>query len=118
MENFAVSVDWAGEAGVPITHVNQFVAQPGPPTSTTAPDGVFLLIGSIPPPFIPRNLEGQKHALERLKITGLKVDVHARYHMSRQRLEELIQVLQTTADTYDALAEKAANLQPEDDEED
>ncbi|GIH72674.1 MULTISPECIES: hypothetical protein [Sphaerimonospora] len=106
MENFAVAVDWSEATGAPITHVNQFVAQPGPPTLEAGPDGIYLLLGSIPPPFIPRDIEGQRRAIETLKATGLKVNVHGRFHMSRARLEELIQVLQTTADTYDAMVEQ------------
>ncbi|NJP25271.1 hypothetical protein OHB01_26765 [Microbispora hainanensis] len=116
VENFAIVVDWSDAAGVPITHVNQFVAQPGPPTLEGGPDGIYLLLGSIPPPLIPRDTEGQRRAIETLKATGLKVDIHGRFHMSRARLEELIQVLQTTADTYDAAVERMAQDRSETEE--
>ncbi|RSN12784.1 hypothetical protein DMB42_11440 [Nonomuraea sp. WAC 01424] len=117
MENFPVTVDWSDLDGMPITHVNQFLVQAGPPTAGAGPDGVYLVIGSIPPPFIPRDTEGQRQAIEALKATGIRVTIHGRYQMSRERLDELIQVLQQTADQYDALVDKAAAAQSEQGEE-
>ncbi|MEV7970026.1 hypothetical protein AB0O34_29175 [Sphaerisporangium sp. NPDC088356] len=118
MENFPITVDWSAANGVPITHVNQFVVQPGPPTAGAGPDGVYLMLGSIPPPMIPMDAEGQKRALELLKATGLKVAVHGRFQMSRERLDELMQVLQQTAENYDRMIEEAAQAQSASEEED
>jgi hypothetical protein len=111
VENFPITVDWTAADEVPTTHVNQFVAQPGPPTAGAGPDGIYLLLGSIPPPLIPNDAEGQRRALEILKATGLKVAVHGRFQMSRERLDELIQILQQTAENYDRMLEKAAEEQ-------
>ncbi|GIH76123.1 hypothetical protein [Planobispora longispora] len=97
-----ITVDWSDAATIPVTHVNQFVAQPGPPTMEGSPDGVYLLVGSIAPPIIPSDPEGQRRVFAALK-DGLKVTGHARFHLSRERLEELIAILQQTADNYDEL---------------
>lgn len=118
MDNIPIRVDWDEVNAVPITHVNQFLVQVGPPTAGAGPDGVYLVIGSIPPPFIPPDVEGQRAAVERLKAAGIKVSVHGRYQMGRERLDELIQVLQQTAEKYDALVEKAAQAQSEIEPED
>jgi hypothetical protein len=114
LTELAVTVDWSTADSVPIEHVNQFIGQPGPPTLSRTPDGIFLLLGSIPPPIIPGDPEGQRRAIESLK-NGLPVTIHGRFHLSRERLNELIDVLQQTAANYDALAEqgRAASGQSE-----
>lgn len=104
MEPFTISVDWSEASDLPTTHVNQFFVSPGPPTSQGVPDGVYLVLGSIPPPFVPSDSEGQRRALQALKDRGLKVSAHARYQLSRERLDELIQVLQQLADKYDEMS--------------
>jgi hypothetical protein len=102
-----VAVDWSAAAVSPTTHVNQFIAQIGPPISGVGPDGVYLLMGSIPPPLVIGNdPETRQRSLDALK-DGLKVTVHGRFQMSRERLEELIQVLHATADNYDAAVDYA-----------
>ncbi|MBG0815579.1 hypothetical protein [Planomonospora sp. ID82291] len=106
VSELAVTAGWSAANGVPIQHVNQFVGQPGPPTLNRTPDDVFLLFGSVPPPFVPGDPEGRRRAVEALK-DGLPVTVHARFHLSRERLEELIDVLQQTAANHDATVEQA-----------
>lgn len=107
VEPFTISVDWSNAADLPTTHVNQFFVTPGPPTSHGAPDGVYLVLGSIPPPFVPGDKEGQRRAVQALKEHGLKVTAHARYQMSRERLEELIVALQALSEKYDEMAERS-----------
>ncbi|WP_440070982.1 hypothetical protein [Streptosporangium sp. OZ121] len=116
LSELSVVVDWSTADGVPIEHVNQFIGQPGPPTLSRMPDGVFLLLGSIPPPVIPNDPEGQRRAIEGLK-NGLKVTVHGRFHLSRERLEELIDVLQQTAANYDTLVEQGRAISGQDEKE-
>ncbi|GGP02351.1 hypothetical protein LDL08_38535 [Nonomuraea glycinis] len=76
------------------------------------------MLGTIPPPLIPQDVEGRRQALDVLKDNGIKVMVHGRYQMSRERLDELIQVLQQTADQYDTLVDRAAKAQSEHDGKD
>ena len=102
-----VSVDWSKAAEAPTLHVNQFVGQVGTPTAEGNPDGVYLLLGSVRPPVIVgSDEEARRRAIDELK-GGLKVTVHGCFHMSRERLDEMIRVLQTTAEHYDAAVEAA-----------
>lgn len=117
MAEVAIAVDWSDMVGTPIAHVNQFVAQPGPPTMEGNPDGIYLALGSVPPPFIPADPEGQRQAIAHLKNSGLKATLHGRFHMSRERLEELILVLQRTAEIYDSVSSKSQVRTGAEDEE-
>jgi hypothetical protein len=111
MAQFALAVDWAAAADVPTTHVNQFAAQAGPPNVDGTPDGVYLLFGSIAPPLIfGKDETTLMRELESLK--SITVTVHDRFHMSRARLGELIDVLQQAAVNYDRGEQLARNTAP------
>jgi hypothetical protein len=97
-----ITVDWGDTTGLPTAHVNQFAVVLGPPAMSGAPDGIYMLLGHLTPPLILgtdqasriRQLEAQKN---------IKVNVHGSFHMSRERLDELIRVLQQMASNYDQL---------------
>lgn len=78
---------------------NQFVVSVGLPTSQGKPDEIYLTIGQAEPPFVtgtPAQMEQQLRALGSLPVETL-----GRYVFSRDRLQELINVLQRTAEIFD-----------------
>jgi hypothetical protein len=103
-----VAVDWSDAANAPTQHVNQFAGVIGPPTQSGVPDGVYLVMGIAPPPVIVGpDTEARRRVIEELRASGLKVTAYGRFHMSRERLGEIINVLQTTAAQYDLAVEMA-----------
>lgn len=100
LPTLSITVDWGDATGLPTTHVNQFAVVLGPPTMSGAPDGIYMLLGHLSPPLILgtdqasriREFEAQKN---------IKVNVLGSFHLSRERLEELIRILQQTASNYD-----------------
>lgn len=107
-EQVQVRLDWSGAEESPTMHVNQVMTQVGPPSSAGVPDGIYLSLGSISPPLIPPDEEGRAQRVADLARSSLKVSVHARAHVSREALADIIRALQTAADQYDALAASAA----------
>jgi len=96
-----IGLDWSEAEQAPALHVNQVLAQVGPPSSTGVPDGIYVALGSVSPPVIPADEERREARVAQLAGGVLKVTVQARVQMSREALGDLIQVLQTTADQYD-----------------
>jgi hypothetical protein len=98
-----VRVAWTAiEAAQPL-HVNQALGQLGPPGADGVPDGIYLTMGVIPPPaLISTDPEAQARLLEQIRAEGVKVNIVGQFHMTRQMLTDLITLLQTTADKYDA----------------
>jgi hypothetical protein len=103
-----VGLDWADAEQAPAQHVNQVLAQVGPPSSQGVPDGIYVALGSVSPPVIPADDERREARIAALAGSVLKVAVHARVQLSREALQDLIHVLQTTADQYDASIRLAA----------
>jgi hypothetical protein len=97
-----VRLDWSEVEQTSAHHVNQVLAQVGPPSSKGVPDGVYVALGSVSPPVIPPDDERRRARVAELADSVLRVTVHARVQLSREALRDLIQVLQTTADQYDA----------------
>lgn len=97
-----IGLDWSEAEQAPALHVNQVLAQVGPPSSNGVPDGIYIALGSVSPPVIPADKERHQARVAQLAGGVLKVAVQARVQMSRDALGDLIQVLQTTADQYDA----------------
>ena len=97
-----VGLDWGEAEQAPAQHVNQVLAQVGPPSSNGVPDGIYVALGSVSPPVIPADEERREARVKELEHSVLKVAVHARVQLSREALQDLIQVLQKTADQYDA----------------
>jgi len=96
-----VGLDWSEAEQAPALHVNQVLAQVGPPSSRGVPDGIYVALGSVSPPVIPADEERREARVAQLADGVLKVTVQARVQMSREALGDLIQVLKTTADQYD-----------------
>ena len=101
-----VRVDWSAVEDAPAQHVNQVLAQVGPPGTDRVPDGIFITMGSVSPPaLLDDNIEARDELLEKLVTRGAKVNVVCQVHMSRQMLGDLITIRQTTAAKHDAAAE-------------
>jgi hypothetical protein len=103
----AVRLDWSDAAAVEPQHIDQLIVQLGLPTVDGIPDGIYVSVGTVPPPLVVvTDEESLRQATETLQ-GGLKVHVHGRFHMSRGLLGAIIKALQTTADQYDAAASTA-----------
>jgi hypothetical protein len=76
----------------------------GPPTRDGIPDGIYLALGNIAPPIIIGDDETRQKTIDAIKESGLQVDVYGHYHLSRERLTDLIEALQQTVKNYDAMA--------------
>ena len=99
-----VRIDWSEAETAQAPHANQALAQIGAPGSDGMPDGIYVTMGSVaPPPLLDDDEEARDRLLERLTTRGVKVNVVCQFHMSRQMLDDLIGVLQTTAAKYDAV---------------
>lgn len=101
-EQVSVSLDWSAAEARPAQHVNQVLAQVGPPSSSGVPDGIYVAVGSVSPPVIPADPGGRAERVAALGASVLKVAVYARVSMSREVLDDLMRVLKVTADQYDA----------------
>ena len=101
--------DWSATADVTVQHVNQALAQIGLPSQDGVPDGIYLSLGSSEPPLVFGSEEERQQALETLGT--IKITVHGRFHISRGRLNDLIRVLQTTAEQYDRIVDSLAGTQ-------
>jgi hypothetical protein len=100
-----IHVDWSAVASTPTEHINQFIVQVGPPTQDGSPDGIYMAFGHLPPPVIVSDdPEMQAREIEAVKA-GVPIEIRGRFHMNRARLDELIKVLQKTAENYDRAAE-------------
>jgi hypothetical protein len=81
----------------------------GSPSSDGHPDGVYVTLGSVPPPAIlDEDDEARARFIEKLRADGVKVNVLGQFHMSRRMLDDFIRVLQATAAKYDAAAHMAS----------
>ena len=97
-----VDLDWSEAEEGASQHVNQVLAQLGPPSLKGVPDGIYLALGSISPPVIPPDDERREARVAELADGVLKVVVHGRYHIGRETLRDIIDVLQQTAEQYDS----------------
>lgn len=103
-----VRLDWSEVEETPAQHVNQVLAQVGPPSSKGVPDGIYVALGSVSPPVIPPGGDRREPRVAQSANSVLKVSVRARVQVSREALRDIIQVLQTTADQYDDSVRLAA----------
>jgi hypothetical protein len=106
-QELRVPVDWGDAADIPTTPLNQFVCQVGPPLRDGRPDGIYLLLGNIVPPLFLGDSQEERQRFIDIALAGAKVQVHGRYVLSRERLDELIAVLQKIAEIHDSAAETA-----------
>lgn len=105
-QQIQVHLDWGAANEIPAVPVNKFAMVIGPHTNNGIPDGIFLILGNVVPPIIvgDNNTELKRKSIEAAQQAGLHVDVYGRYHLSRDRLSDLIEGLQATARTYDLAA--------------
>jgi hypothetical protein len=89
-----LQVDWSEAVDLETQHVNQFAVSPGPPNEDGTPDGIYLIVGNVAPPLL-------LGAGQSTPPTSLSVRAHGRFHLSRERLDELIRALQVTAQNFD-----------------
>jgi hypothetical protein len=99
-----VRLDWGAVEMAQPLHVNQVIAQVGPQGSDGQPDGLYISFGSAPPPVFTDDTAQREAALDRLREVGVKVNILAQVHVTRQLLGDMIGLLQSTADKYDAAA--------------
>jgi hypothetical protein len=97
-----VRVDWSEAEACPVAHSNQILGQLGAPSARGVPDGIYLAFGNVPPPVVVGDEEQRAARVAELQGSTVKVAVQARIQISREVLADVIRVLQTTADQYDA----------------
>ena len=91
-EQVVLRVLWRGLDDTPVVLANQFVAQ-------HEQDEIFLTIGQLQPPVL---LGTDEERLEQARtLSFLPVNTVARLTLTRARLGELIEILQTHAAKYD-----------------
>lgn len=100
-------MDWGDAADIQATPLNQFVCQVGPPLRDGRPDGIYLLFGNVIPPLILGDSQEERQRFIDMALAGAKVQVHGRYVLSRERLDELIATLQKIAEIHDSAVEAA-----------
>jgi hypothetical protein len=109
MQVLRIALDWSGIETARAEHVNQALGQVGPQGTDGLPDGVYLTMGSAPPPPIIDGDLGNSKLIDKYKANGIKVNINGQFHMTRAMLGDLIKTLQVTADKYDE-AVKLASL--------
>lgn len=97
-----VRLDWDAVVTAQPLHANQVLAQVGPQGSDGQPDGLYISFGSAPTPVLTDEVTQRDAVLDRLREVGVKVNVLAQVHITRQLLGDLIGLLQITAEKYDA----------------
>lgn len=101
MQLLRVSLDWSGIETTHAEHINQALGQVGPQGADEVPDGIYVTMGSVPPPPLIDGDPGQSKLIEKYRTSGVKVNIVGQFHMSRAMLSDFIKVLQITADKYD-----------------
>jgi hypothetical protein len=104
----SVRLDWTETETAHAEHVNQMLGQVGPPGSDGVPDGIYVTVGYVPPPTLIDGDPAHAQLLEKYATSGVKVNLLGQFHMTRAMLGDFIQVLQTTADKYDAAVKMAS----------
>jgi len=91
-ETFEVPLVFVGAEDVPVLLGNNFIIQ-------HQQDEFILSVGQFTPPILVGTLEERERVAK--EITHLPVKIVARVAMTRQRLVELIEILQTNLKTFD-----------------
>jgi hypothetical protein len=97
-----LEADWSAAADVEELIASQFLVQIGLPAGDR-PDGVHLIVGHATPPILIGDDPASRQAQLARHDGKLAVRVHGRYFITRARLEELRNVLNGLAETYDEL---------------
>jgi hypothetical protein len=106
-EQVLVRLDWSEVEASPAPHINQVLAQIGAPTGRGVPDGIHLAFGSVSPPLVLGDDAQRAERVAELTGSTVKVTVLGRAHVGREVLDDIIRVLQTAAEQYDAMAATA-----------
>jgi hypothetical protein len=106
-QELRVTVDWGDVSSLPVIPLNQFVCQVGAPLRDGRPDGIYLLFGNVAPPLIMGETPEERQQFIDMAKAGARIQVHSRYILSRERLDELIEALQKIADIHDMAIEAA-----------
>lgn len=111
-QQIQLHVSWSAANDIPVAHVNQFATQLGPPAKNGIPDGVYVILGNLVPPIIAGDdAEARQKSIEAVQESGIQVDVYGRYHLSRDRLDDLIEALQAIANAYDVTAGNRSGME-------
>lgn len=97
-----VELTWGNVQDLPLNFVNQIVAQLGAPAGPEqVPDGIIVILGHAAPPVI----VGSEEAIQRQvdALSSVQVQPLGRFVMSRERAEELLQVLAQSVAQYDEI---------------
>jgi hypothetical protein len=114
IEQVRIRLDWSAAQQAQPLHANQAVAQVGSPGSDGAPDGIYITFGSAPAPVLMQGDEASHKAeIEKLVAAGVVVNVLGQFHITRQMLDDVIKILQETAEKYDTADKQAAQARPE-----
>lgn len=101
--------DWSSADELPLIPVNQYVTQVGPGAGPMGvPDGIYLTLGTASPPIFVGDPERVR---EQLESHGNRVRVSAivRVVLTRQRAEELAEMLTIAARQFDVALEAGAH---------
>lgn len=101
-DQVAMRLDWSEVEDTSTSHINQLLAQIGPPSSNGVPDGLYIAMGSASPPVVMGDEDERTARIAELAGSVLRVAVHARVHVSREFLGDVIRVLEKAAEQYDA----------------
>jgi hypothetical protein len=102
-----LSLIWPGVDELPVLPVNQVMGQGGMPNNVGTVDEFILTFGYLAPPVLLGSPEDQATTAQALG--ALAVDPLFRMAMSRSRLDDLIKLLQESADKWDALPGQGGN---------
>lgn len=97
-----VRLDWGAVETAQPLHANQAIAQVGTQGLDGQPDGLYISFGTAQPPVLTDEAAQRDAALDRLREVGIKVNVLTQVHVTRQLLGDLIGLLETAAEKYDA----------------
>lgn len=96
----ALEPDWSTARDVPVSVANVFVAQLAGVSRSGRPDGIYLVSGHAAPPLLLGSPESIRKALAALD-GRLPVDVVSQVFLTRDRVQELVELLQDTIKKFD-----------------
>src|SRR4051812_43673431 len=96
-DSYTLRAEWP-EAQPRALVANQFAISLGVPADSK-PDAIYLMVGHADPPFLTGGAD--EVASQMAGLQSLPIDVLGRYVFTRNRLTELIQLLQRAAEVFD-----------------
>jgi hypothetical protein len=104
-----LSAVWSNLDDVPVLPANAFLLQLGAPGPDGRPDPAIVTVGFLAPPALTGTPEEQAAMLAALGAVSIRA--HAKYLLTRPRLQELIQYLQGLADNWDRLLQAVDGIE-------